>query len=73
MQRWLTLAVLGGLGYWWWQRQQPVTTGAQVIQTGQQGIMYDKPIGPGLLGVTNVAKVHVTDTLDMPIGAFSRS
>lgn len=75
MPQWLIALAVGGVGYWWYQSQQPaaVPGASKVIQTGQTGVMYNQPIGPGLQGATNVAKIHVTDTMDMPMGTFSRS
>lgn len=63
--------IVGGLVYWWYQQQQrPAPQGTQVVnQPG--GIMYDRPIGPGLEGVTNVGKMTITER-DAPMGTFAK-
>lgn len=79
MQRLLTLAILGGLGYWAYNKfsaptpsAQPATGPQLLISDGRAGIMYDRAIGPGLNGSTNVAKIHVMDTMDYPMGSLAK-
>lgn len=65
MPQWITLAILGGLGYWFLAK--PASAATTVVEQ-----KYDKPIGPGLTGVTNVARVRVVETADLPMGTFAK-
>lgn len=49
------LAILG-VGYLAWKAIQPADETIEVIEK-----KYDKPIGPGLTGATNVAKIETMD------------
>jgi len=68
MQRLLTYTILGGFVYWWMTRPSPVA--AATIPVVEK--KYPAPIGPGLQGATNVAKVRIMEVRDQPMGTFAR-
>ena len=81
MQRFIALAVIGGIGYWLWTRSGVTAT---AFSTETVANKYAKPIGPGLEGATNVGKMAVIDVnnrmtprwaihADVPMGYFAKS
>ena len=81
MQRFIALAVIGGVGYWLWTRAGVTATAFSTETVAQK---YAKPIGPGLEGFTNVGKINVIEhnggritprwnMTDAPMGYFAKS
>ena len=79
MQRFIALAVIGGIGYWLWTRSGVTAT---AFSTETVAKKYAKPIGPGLEGATNVSKIPAIEvngalsprfSIHAPMGTYAKA